>query len=443
MKSVFTRSVTGRRAAAGTVLALAATSLSLGLAGPASAANTIELQGTVTGAGGAALQNVDVTAVDGAGNDLETQPTDAAGHYQFDDDVVVGAVKVEFDPSPMDPTLTLTSALPYQLRWSGGSRYIQGASVSTIASADPASPATVSINLPQYAAINGNVTVGANGHPATDGSFVFPYDAEGNGPFAPELGEHSPFYDEFTDDATGNYRVVVDPATPIRVQAFGADTAPDVNYLSQFWKDADTLAAATPVNVTAGQTVGGINFRLTNSLTARQAPKIAGYPTVGLPLTSTPGIWSRNGGTEFSYKWMRGATLVGTGATYVPTVADFGQKLTLVVTALNGEFSGQSSAVTSDVVKYGATEKVKAKGKAGRKVALAIKLVSAKQSPVKGKVVVMRGTKVVHKAVKLVKGKAAILLKNQPKGRQTYTLHFKGNSTLAQVDKTFTVRVHK
>jgi hypothetical protein len=441
MKSVFTRSAVGRRAATGTVLALTAATLSLGLAGPASAANTIELQGTVTGVGGAALENVDVTAIDAAGNPLETDQTDAAGHYQFDDDVVVGAVKVEFDPSGIDPVLSLTSSLPYQVRYSGGSRYLAGASVSNIASADPAAPATVNVNLPQYAAINGNIRVGADGHVATDGNFVLVYDADDNSLFNQFInGGHQPQYDEFFNPATGDYRVVVDPSTPLRVEAFGGDT--NVTYLSQFWKDADTLAAATPVNVTPGQTVGGINFRLSNSLTARQAPQIMGYPTIGLPLTSTPGTWSRNAGTEFSYKWMRGATVVGTGATYVPTVADFGQKLTLVVTALNGENTGQSSTVTTDVVKYGATEKVRAKAKDGRKVALAIKLVSAKQSPVKGKVVVMRGTKRVHKAVKLVKGKAVIVLKHQPKGKQAYTVHYKGNSTLAQVDKTVTVRVH-
>jgi hypothetical protein len=305
----------------------------------------------------------------------------------------------------------------------------------TTTTVDPAAAMVVNASLPQYAAITGNVTVG-NGHVATDDFGTWATNTDEDGAGYTELAG-SPF----VDGTNGNYRMIVDPSTPVRVAAWGDDT--DTDYLNQYWMNADTLASATPINVAPGQTVGGVNFRLTNALTARSAPSIAGYPTVGLPLTVSPGTWSRNAGTEFSYKWMRGATVVGTGASYVPTVADFGQKLAVVVTALNGENTGQSSTVTSDVVKYGATEKVKAKGKAGRKVALAIKLVSAKQSPVKGKVVVMRGTKVVHKAVKLVKGKAAIVLKNQPKGRQTYTVHYKGNSTLAQVDKTFTVRVHK
>jgi hypothetical protein len=70
-----------------------------------------------------------------------------------------------------------------------------------------------------------------------------------------------------------------------------------------------------------------------------------------------------------------------------------------------------------------------------------VKIVSAKQSPVRGKVVVLRGTKVVHKAVKLVKGKAVIVVKAQPKGKHVYTVLYKGNSLLSKAMKDFTVRV--
>jgi hypothetical protein len=233
----------------------------------------------------------------------------------------------------------------------------------------------------------------------------------------------------------------VEPSTPVRVSAGAGDTTG--GYISQFWTDADTPSTATPISVSPGQNVTGINFRLTNVLRARQAPSIAGYPTVGLPLTASPGSWTRNAMTEFSYAWLRNGVLVGTGATYTPTIADFGQKLMVVVTALNGEFTGQSSTVTTDAVRYASTVKGFAKSLAGQKVRFSIKLVSAHQKPVRGKVVVLRGTKVVHKAVKLVKGKAVILVKGQPKGKQVFTVHFKGNKKLSKVDKTFTVRVHR
>jgi hypothetical protein len=55
MKLVFNRPATSRRAATGTVLALAAATLSLGVAGPASAANDVELQGHVSGVNGVPL----------------------------------------------------------------------------------------------------------------------------------------------------------------------------------------------------------------------------------------------------------------------------------------------------------------------------------------------------------------------------------------------------
>lgn len=443
MKSVMSRSALGRRVAATAVVGLAATTLGIGFAGPASAGPGTELQGTVTGVGGAPIANVDVSAVDAAtGTSIETVSTDVSGHYAFTDDLVVGQVKVEFDPSPADPTLTLTSALPYQLRWSGGSRYIQGASVSSIASADPATPATVNINLPQYAAVNGSLLVGADGHaPTSNPTGVLVYDSDGNNPLSFFLGgTHDPEYDSFFDPATGNYRVVVDPASPVRLEAVARDTT--VGYLSEFWKGADTLDGATPINVTAGQTVSGINFRLTNALTARQAPSISGIAAIGRPLTASPGVWSRNAGTEFSYSWMRGATVVGTGATYIPTAADFGQRLNVVVRALNGEFAGQAASAATDVVRWPADARGRAKALAGHKVRFAVKIVSAKQRPVKGKVVVLRGTKVVHKAVKLVKGKAVIIVKGQPKGKQTYTVLYKGNKLLSKAMKNFTVRIH-
>jgi hypothetical protein len=193
--------------------------------------------------------------------------------------------------------------------------------------------------------------------------------------------------------------------------------------------------------------VGGINMALTKTLIARSAPQIIGTPAVGRTLTAVPGTWSKTATTDYAYTWKRGATVVGTGPNYTPTAADFGSALTLTVAATSNQWeyyanTGQAS-VTSDVVRYAADAKGKAKALDGRKVRFGVKIVSAKQSPVKGKVVVLRGTKVVHKAVKLVKGKAVIVVKNQPKGKQTFTVLYKGNSVLSKATKTFTVRVHK
>src|SRR4051794_24636460 len=97
MKSVSTRSTAGRRAAAGTVLALTAATLGLGLAGPASAANTIELQGTVTDAAGAPLGNALVsvfTAATGAPIDDIVPSRDGTSSFAA---LPAGPVKVEFE----------------------------------------------------------------------------------------------------------------------------------------------------------------------------------------------------------------------------------------------------------------------------------------------------------------------------------------------------------
>jgi hypothetical protein len=356
--------------------------------------------------------------------------TDASGNYSFDN-LPAGSVKVDFRPdSTTYVTTTLTSPLPYQERWSGGSRYEKGASSTTI-TVDPTTPASVNANLPQYASVIGNIRVGADGH-VPDGGF----DA-----YALNTDDRAIASAAFTDDATGDYRIIVDPSTPVRVQAGAADVS--TAYLDQYWRDADTLAGAIAIPIAPGQNVSGINFRLTNSLRIRQAPAIHGHPTVGRTLTASPGTWTRNAATEFSYSWLRFGVVVGTGATYVPTAKDYHRKLTVVVTALNGRFTGQSSTVTSRVVKWGAKERVTRKARAGRNVAVHVRLVSAHQKPVRGRVVVLRNGRVVKSHLKLVHGKVAFILRHQPKGRQTYTVHFKGNKRIAKVDKAFTVRVHK
>jgi hypothetical protein len=43
--------------------------------------------------------------------------------------------------------------------------------------------------------------------------------------------------------------------------------------------------------------------------------------------------------------------------------------------------------------------------------------------------------------VKLVKGKVVIIVKGQPKGKQPFTVLYKGNKVLAKASKDFTIRV--
>jgi len=417
MKSSFTR-----RAASGAVVALAAATLSLGATSAAHADTTVtDLEGTVTGVNGAPAEDIHVEVHDAATGDfLDSMHTDAAGHYDFTSLEFNGPVKIWFEDHQ---TFDFTDTYYYADRWYGGSRYEAGAAPVTI-SID--GDTKINFAMTQDAILAGSVAAG-DGHTLTDYWGVDVVDADFN----------YPDY-EYASSGT-SFRLAIEPGT-YRVGGYGQDlTGP--GYFESWWRNADTIAAATPIAAGAGQTVSGLDLRLGNTLAARQAPRVAGVPAVGRPLTATPGSWNRNAGTEFSYTWMRGATVVGTGATYTPTAADFGSRLNVIVRALNGANVGQATSAQTDVVRYPADERGRAKALAGHKVRFAVALVSAKQKPVRGKVVVLRGSKVVHKAVKLVKGKAVILVKHQPKGRQTFTVLYKGNSVLAKATKNFTVRV--
>jgi len=59
-------------------------------------------------------------------------------------------------------------------------------------------------------------------------------------------------------------------------------------------------------------------------------PKIAGKATIGKMLKVKPGKWTA--GTKLVTQWLRGKTVVASGASYLVAPADLGQKLTVRVT---------------------------------------------------------------------------------------------------------------
>jgi hypothetical protein len=418
------QSVLARRVASGAVVALAAATLSLGAAGTANAITTIDLEGTVHGVGGALVEDACVEAFDAADDSyLGESCTGAEGHYSFDD--LAGATSVKLFVYD-DSAFAFTGDTQYLGRWFGGSKFQELATPINGVTAD--GDKVQDVTMTPAAVISGSVAAG-DGHQLTGDWNIDVFDGDFN-------------WSDYNDVWDGiNFKLALEPGT-YRVGASGYDNPPYISYLEKWWKDGDSVVSGTPIVVASGQTAAGIDIRLMDKLTARQAPSVVGIPAVGRPLTAKPGTWTRNAGTEFTYTWKRGATVVGTGATYTPTAADFGQQLNVVVRALNGDNAGEAASAQTDVVRYPADAKGKAKALAGKKVRFGVKIVSAKQSPVKGKVVVMRGTKKVHKAVKLVHGKAVIVVKHQPKGKQTYTVMYKGNSVLSIATKTFTVRVH-
>lgn len=91
------------------------------------------------------------------------------------------------------------------------------------------------------------------------------------------------------------------------------------------------------------------------ALTATASPTISGTPQVGVALKAVVGTWSPSA-TKFGYRWFAdGVEIPGaTGASFTPTVAEFGKKLTLrVVAAEAGYINGRAFSVASAPVQPG------------------------------------------------------------------------------------------
>jgi hypothetical protein len=68
-------------------------------------------------------------------------------------------------------------------------------------------------------------------------------------------------------------------------------------------------------------------------------PSISGVKQVGEPLTASPGTWTT--GAVLTYAWKRSgsASVIATGARYIPVSADVGKTLTVTVTAMRDGFT--------------------------------------------------------------------------------------------------------
>lgn len=279
----------------------------------------------------------------------------------------------------------------------------------------------VNIVLPRAGGIAGSVT-GVAGL-ALEGEVTY-FDADGG-----YVGGTSTEADSTFEDRTlypGTYKV-----------HFSDNTG---NHASEFWKDA-TAAKATTVTVKSGQVTGGLNAVLGAQLVALTKPEVKGYPWVGKSISVTNGTWNLMAGTSFTYEWLNGSTVVGTGPTFSPSKSLIGKRLTVRVTAENGRLVG-SSSVTTAKVGYKPTIKLKGKGKT-LKVTIKAKPVKAKK--IKGKLIAKEIVKVkadgtikykkVGKA-KVKKGKATLKLKLKGKGKHKVVIFFIGKGKVGSNDVT-------
>lgn len=105
------------------------------------------------------------------------------------------------------------------------------------------------------------------------------------------------------------------------------------------WDDAPGVLSATPIRVTSGIDMTGLDAVLGGTVANTAAPTIAGVAQVGQTLTAAPGTWSP-ASTTVAYRWVVGDDTTPnddpTGATYVPTAQDIGKTIRVEATGTRG-----------------------------------------------------------------------------------------------------------
>ncbi len=195
--------------------------------------------------------------------------------------------------------------------------------------------------MEEYSSISGRVT-DADDLPVA-GAEVYALDAEQN------------VVDWGTTGDDGTYVIdgLVDDSYVVEFYDYQEETAD----LGEYYDNAATFQDATPVSTVAGEDSGAIDAKLVAGehdpvqlpyFDNTVAPVISGAAQVGATLTATAGTWApAPAGVEYYWfrddeEWIESAT----GATYVPTAADLGKKLTVLV-AVNGEGYERTYAISA------------------------------------------------------------------------------------------------
>ncbi len=127
-------------------------------------------------------------------------------------------------------------------------------------------------------------------------------------------------------------------------------------YLTQYYSDTPSLAAAVKVSVVNGVTAAGIDAAMrpledaaAPANAAEAPPTILGKPEVGAILTCAKGSWTGNPEPTFTYQWLRdGAAIAGaTSRIYAVQTVDQAHALECEVTASN--FEGTVTALSASL----------------------------------------------------------------------------------------------
>ncbi len=367
-----------------------------------------------TPAGGAQRQMVERTVSNRAGVYVLDELDEVAGENQFK---LFGSSDEQGDDN----------AFALFQRWYGGQQSYDRAAVLTTT---PPTPVSADIVLGRAGGIAGSVT-GVAGLPfygqasaysADDGTFLG---------FAATEADHT---FETRSLAAGTYKV--------RFSDGNGFHAPE------WWKDA-TFADSTTITVKPGQLTGGLDAVLGATLNAVERPEVKGYPWVGKPISADRGRWNVENRTVFTYQWLVGSTVVGTGPTFTPSRANIGDRLMVRVSAENGRLVG--SATTTTTAKVGYKPKIKI-DVTGDKAAIKVKASPVKAKKVKGTVVVKEIVKVRNDGTikykkitktKIRKGKGAVSLAKLKKGKHKLVFFFKGKGKVGSNDVKVKVRTKR
>ncbi|MBL0749075.1 hypothetical protein [Nocardioides baculatus] len=248
-------------------------------------------------------------------------------------------------------------------------------------------PSTLDVVLPVAGGVSGAVTSEAGGRP--DGAGVTFFDA----------GKDDSFADEILGDGSYDQRSLWAGTYTVRFSA--------TDHVTQWWKNATPDEAVT-ITVKPGQMVTGISAVLSKQVKAIERPEVKGGAWVGKTVRLDEGAWNTEDTSRFTYEWLVGSTVVGTGPSFKVTKKLLGKKLIGRVTNDAGFAQGQ--AVTKSTPKVGYQPKVKAKvSKKSAAITLKVKPLKAKKVKATVKVFEIVGTKKNgdDKLKKLGKGKIA------------------------------------
>ena len=383
-----------------------------------------DLTGVVTDAvTGGPVYGIGVEVYDAAsGAWVEAAVTDSAGRYAIDDLEGHTSVKVLFSDYSAGG-----ADLAYLERWNGGATSRSTAAPVTLA---PGAPVTLSTALARSAGILGSTSNPSGGAPF-DGDVVV-YDADTDIVGVADVRDDGSFF-------VGG----LNPGESYKVRVTGAydypgndgDVAPRI-YFDTWYADGSDFTSAKALTAGASGTwTYATGIRLRDALVALVAPRVTGSWIVNGTLTASKGRWNRSAGSTFTYEWLRGGTVVGTGSTYRPVAADAGQPIALRVTntTVFGHEQRVATATSSAmVVKYAgdAQPRITWVKKGKQHVARVIFRVSTDgrepAAMVTGTIAILERK---HKVARLrVRNGKATFVVSKP-GNHSFTYTYSGNST--------------